>query len=155
MLEEGMLFPQFSLPSSQGDTVSDYSLGGDWAVVYFYPKDDTPGCTIEANAFSRLAPEFAALRIAVYGVSPDSIESHCAFTAGQKLTIPLLADTERVLSTACGAYGIKKSYGKEVMGIIRSTFLIDPFGKIRKVWKSVTVEGHAEKVLAMAKALKE
>ena len=155
MLEEGMLFPEFALPSSTGETITDETLSGNWAVVYFYPKDDTPGCTIEANGFSDLAADFAALNIAVYGVSPDTIESHCRFIAGQHLAIPLLADTERSLSTACGSYGIKKSYGKEVMGIIRSTFLIDPRGKIQKVWKSVTVDGHADKVLSMAKALME
>lgn len=150
----GDLAPAFSLASNGDGSLSSTSLEGKAYVLYFYPKDDTSGCTREAIDFSVLKPEFDALDIAVIGVSPDSIAKHDKFIAKHDLTIPLLSDEEK---TICNAYGVwveKSMYGRKYMGIERSTFLIDAQGKIVQVWRKVKVAGHADAVLTAARALK-
>jgi len=138
--------PSFDLESDQGKNVSTRSLAGERYVVYFYPRDDTPGCTVEAIEFTRQKPAFDALGVKVFGVSKDSIASHCKFRDKHALGIPLLADTGLSLHKAYGAYGEKTMYGKKVEGVIRSTFIVNG-GKIEKAWKSVKVAGHVDAVL--------
>jgi peroxiredoxin Q/BCP len=128
-------------------------LGGRWAVLYVYPKDNTPGCTTEAKEFTELLPEFEALGFQVIGVSRDSVESHRRFKERHGLGTKLLSDPEARLIKALGAWGKKKRYGKEYEGVIRSTFIFDPNGEI--VWKKINVraKGHAAKVLEEARKL--
>jgi peroxiredoxin Q/BCP len=116
-------------------------------ILYFYPKDNTPGCTLEARDFTCLALEFQKLGIQIVGVSKDSLESHKKFIVGQSLNIILLSDTDLVLHKAFGAYGEKNNYGKIIQGVIRSTFVLDSSGKILNGWKNVKATGHAEKIL--------
>jgi len=132
----------FSLKEFKGKTV----------VLYFYPKDNTPGCTTEACDFRDNMARLLKSGAVVLGVSPDSVKSHLNFRDKHGLTFPLLSDPERKVATAYGAYGEKKSYGKTSMGIIRSTFIIDPSQKVKDLWRGVKVAGHADAVL---KALKE
>ncbi len=153
MVKEGAVAPEFTLPSSEGGTLSLASLRGRPVVLYFYPRDNTPGCTKEACAFR---DERAALRragAAVVGVSPDSLTSHEKFRAAYKLNFPLLSDPDKKVAKAYGAFGKKVMYGREVQGMIRSTFLIDAEGIVRKVFPKVKVDGHAEKVLEALRAL--
>jgi len=147
MIEEGQKAPDFSLPSSEGGTVSLRDLRGKPVVLYFYPKDDTPGCTREACAFR---DDYAKLKkkAVLLGVSPDDVASHDRFRAKYKLPFPLLADTDKAVAKKYGAFGEKTMYGKKVVGMIRSTFLIDGAGVVRKVFPRVRVDGHSEKVLA-------
>ena len=151
-LAEGDLAPDFEL-STDGGGARLADLKGKPAVIYFYPKDDTSGCTAEAIAFNRLRYEFADAETVVIGVSPDSAASHDKFKLKHELQIALAADPER---SAIGAYGVwkeKSMYGRKYFGVERSTFLIDRDGRIAKVWRKVKVPGHAEDVLAAAKAL--
>lgn len=152
-LEVGAEVPSFSLDSDQGGTIASADLKGSPVVVYFYPKDDTPGCTKEACAFRDRGKEFEALGVKVLGVSPDDVASHAKFRDKYSLDFPLLADTDHAVAEAFGAWREKNMYGKKSMGIARSTFLIDAEGKIAKVWKSVKVDGHDEKVLEAVRAL--
>lgn len=152
-LEEGSEAPDFTLKTDDGSTISLSSLRGTPVVLYFYPRDDTPGCTKEACAFRDRSQELQALGAKVLGVSPDDVESHQKFRDKFELNFPLLADTEHQVAEAYGAWREKNMYGKKSMGIQRSTFLIDSEGKIRKVWKRVTVDGHDEQVLEALKAL--
>jgi thioredoxin-dependent peroxiredoxin len=145
--------PDFSLPTDGGGTLTPTGLGGKKAVLYFYPKDDTSGCTKEAQAFRDLADAFAATNALVVGVSRDSVASHDKFKAKHALPFPLVADEEGQLCTALGVWVQKSMYGKSYMGIERSTFLVDQSGVIRRVWRKVKVPGHAAEVLAAAQAL--
>ena len=146
--------PSFSLPATGGQTISLDDFKGKQAVVlYFYPKDDTPGCTKEACAFRDLGSQFAGVGAAILGVSTDPVNSHEAFAAKYSLGFPLLADTDAAVATAYGVYGPKSAYGKEYVGITRSTFVIDRDGILRKVYPKVQVEQHADEVLAFLKTL--
>ncbi len=144
MLKEGDPFPSFSLPDQNGNTVTNEDLNGQRSVVYFYPKDDTPGCTVEACEFRDLSPSYAGAR--VIGVSPDRPKSHTKFISKFNLNFTLLADIDHELSEACGVWIEKSLYGKSYMGVERSTFLLDENGKILKVWRKVTAQGHAQEV---------
>ena len=150
----GKSFPAFSLLDDQGGTVTNADLKGHWTVLYAYPKDNTPGCTTESCDFRDRHTAIKKLGARVYGISRDSVKSHTGFIAKQRLTFPLLSDPDAELLKPLGAFGKKLMYGKEVLGIIRSTFLVDPEGVIRFVWPKVSVKDHAEQVLAMLKELK-
>ncbi len=152
-LQEGQPAPDFKLPADDGKTVHLAKLKGSPVVIYFYPKDDTPGCTIEAIDFTRLAPEFAKAGATVIGISPDSVADHCAFRDKHKLGVTLAADEDKAVANAYGVWVEKKNYGKTYMGIERTTLLVDAKGRIAKVWRKVKVEGHAQKVLEAVKAL--
>jgi len=145
--------PDFALPTDGGGHVRLADLKGKAAVLYFYPKDDTSGCTAEAIAFSGLNPKFEAAGVAVVGVSPDSATSHEKFKKKHDLTVALAADPERAAIEAYGVWKEKSMYGRKYFGVERSTFLIDRRGRIAKIWRKVKVPGHAEEVLAAAKAL--
>ena len=150
-LEPGQKAPAFTLPNQDDKKIALADFSGMWVVLYFYPKDNTPGCTTEACDFSSGLKGFEKLNAKVLGVSPDSTESHRGFIAKQKLKITLLSDPDKKVLTKYGAWGVKKMYGKESVGVIRSTFLIDPKGKIAHAWYSVKATGHAEKVAAKLK----
>ena len=138
-----------SLPLALSDdstaTLDDYA--GKWLVLYFYPKDSTPGCTVEGNDFNALLPRFRKLGAEVLGVSRDSLKSHANFCAKQGLDFPLVSDAESKLCDAFGVIQPKKLYGREFIGIERSTFLVDPEGVVRAAWRKVKVPGHAADVL--------
>ncbi|MGL5036041.1 MAG: thioredoxin-dependent thiol peroxidase, partial [Microcystaceae cyanobacterium] len=136
-----------------GQTVNLQDFENHWLVLYFYPKDNTPGCATEAINFSQNQGEFEQLGIKIVGISPDSEKSHSKFIEKQKLTIQLLSDSDHQVAEAYGAWGLKKFMGKEFMGILRSTFLIDPQGNIAYVWPKVKVKDHALEVLNQAKKL--
>ena len=122
-------------------------MQGSWVVLYFYPKDNTPGCTTEALDFTAHLEEFQALGATVLGVSPDSVKKHQNFIAKKELKVTLLSDEEKEVCQAYGVWQLKKNYGREYMGVVRSTFLIDPDGIIRATWEKVRVKGHVEEVL--------
>jgi len=145
--------PDFSVPNKDGEirTLADYS--GKWLVLYAYPKDNTPGCTLEAMDFTRMRSEFESVGAIVVGVSPDSPKKHCNFTDKHDLSLELLSDEDHRLLEAYGAWSPKKLYGREFLGVVRSTFLIDPEGIVRKVWRKVKVTGHAAEVLQTIKDL--
>jgi len=153
MLQDGEIAPDFALPTDDGGTLKLSRLRGKPVVVYFYPKDDTSGCTIEAKDFSRLAPEFRKAGVEVVGVSPDSVESHQKFRGKHELTVRLAADADKVAALAYGVWAKKSMYGRSYMGIERSTFLIDRAGRLARSWRKVKVPGHAEEVLAAARAV--
>jgi peroxiredoxin Q/BCP len=145
--------PAFSLPANDNTTVSLAGLKGKTVVLYFYPKDDTPGCTVEARGFRDYSDELAQAGAVVLGVSPDGIDSHCKFIAKYDLSFRLLADTDHAVAERYGVWVEKSMYGKSYMGIQRATFLIDSNGKIHRTWPKVKPEGHAEEVLEAVKAL--
>jgi peroxiredoxin Q/BCP len=147
-------FPAFSLLDDQGTTVTQRDLLGRWTVLYAYPKDSTPGCTTESCDFRDNLARAQALGAQVYGISRDSLKSHQNFIAKQQLTFRLLSDPDCALLKPLGAFGKKVMYGKEVEGIIRSTFLIDPKGLLRHVWPKVSVKGHVQEVLDTLAKLK-
>ncbi len=150
-LQVGDKAPDFTLPDQDGKPVSLKDFAGKKLVLYFYPKDNTPGCTREACAFKENIAAFNRIKTAVLGVSPDSSASHIKFIAKYELNFPLLADTERAVSTAYGVFKEKLMYGKKVMGIERTTFIIDEKGRIEKIFPKVKVDGHIEQVLAALK----
>ena len=152
-LKEGAKAPAFKLPTDGGGTVALADFHGRKLALYFYPRANTPGCTREAIAFSRLREAFAKAGTAVLGVSGDPVAAQDTFKAEHKLKIPLASDETRKMLAAYGAWGKKSMYGKTFMGIKRTTFLIDASGKIARIWNNVKVDGHAEEVLAAAKAL--
>ena len=150
----GKPLPAFSLLDDQGASVTNADFKGHWTVLYAYPKDSTPGCTTEACDFRDRDAALKKLGAKIYGISRDAMKSHQNFIAKQSLTFPLLSDPDTELLKPLGAFGQKIMYGKEVLGIIRSTFLLDPDGVIRHVWPKVRVKDHADEVLATLKELK-
>jgi peroxiredoxin Q/BCP len=151
-LEAGAEAPSFSLPDQDGRTVSLDDFKGSKVIVYFYPKDDTPGCTTEACQFNDNLHGFQRAGVPVLGISRDDAASHRAFREKYGLQFPLLSDLDHQVMDAYGAWGEKTSYGKTTVGVIRSTFLIDQDGKVARAWYNVKADGHAEKILAEATA---
>ena len=152
-LESGATAPDFTLPADGGGTLSLKDLRGRTVILYFYPKDNTPGCTREACGFRDAHPDFSTLSAEVVGVSRDGVKSHDNFKAKFTLPFRLVADGD---GTLCAAYGVwveKSMYGRKYMGVERATFLIDKAGVIRNVWRKVKVKGHVEEVLAAVRAL--
>jgi peroxiredoxin Q/BCP len=152
-LDVGDAAPAFTLPGAGGETLSLAALAGRKVVLYFYPKDDTSGCTKEAMEFNALRGDFAAAGAVVIGMSPDSAKSHDKFRAKYELAFPLAADESKETLSAFGVWVEKSMYGRKYMGVERSTFLIGADGRIAKIWRKVKVPGHAEEVLAAARAL--
>ncbi|HXX69752.1 MAG TPA: peroxiredoxin [Polyangiaceae bacterium] len=144
--------PDFRLESDAGSAVSLEDFAGRWLVLYFYPRDSTPGCTREAQDFTRAVDQLRKLGAAVVGVSKDSVKSHCSFRDKIGIEFPLLSDPDLVVHRAYRAWGTKTMYGKKVEGTIRSTFLISPAGTIEHVWSSVKVDGHVADVVAILRA---
>lgn len=151
-LEEGQA-PAFTLPDSNGKKVSLASLKGKIVVLYFYPRDNTPGCTVEACAFRDAQPSLEQLGAVVLGISPDTPDSHVRFSEKYSLNFTLLADPDHAVAEKYGAWVEKNMYGKKCMGIQRSTFLIDGAGIVRRVWRKVKPEGHAGEVLESVRQL--
>jgi thioredoxin-dependent peroxiredoxin len=147
-LEVGAKAPQFALANQAGKTISLKDFSGERFVIYFYPADDTPGCTKEACQFNDGLAAFRTLGVKVIGVSPDGAEKHVAFRKKYGLTFDLLSDPDRSVMTSYGAYGEKMMYGKKVTGVIRSTFVVGPTGRVEHAWYGVRADGHADKVLA-------
>ena len=156
MLKEGQKAPDFCLkgldPEGKEGEFCLKDFRGEKLILYFYPKDDTPGCTTEACDFRDNLTALGSLGIKVVGVSPDSIDSHRKFREKYKLNFTLLSDPDHSVATKYGAYGEKKMYGKTKMGIIRSTFLIDEEGRLQKAWYNVKAKGHVEKILKELKS---
>lgn len=152
-LEKGDPAPLFSLPLDNGEIISLEQLRGNPVVLYFYPKDDTSGCTIEAIDFTTLLPKFTAANVRVFGISPDSIAKHCKFKSKHDLDVQLLSDEEKTVSEAYGVWVEKSMYGRKYMGVERTTFLIDKDGNIAEIWRKVKIPGHAESVLKTAEEL--
>lgn len=146
-LQIGDIAPNFSAPNCDGIEISLSDFLGKTILLYFYPKDNTPGCTIQAKDFSLLKEDFEALGCVILGISPDTPKSHKSFICKQNLSITLLSDPDKKIATSYGAYGKKLLYGKEVMGIKRSSFLIDANAKIAKTYYNVKAKDHAQKVL--------
>ena len=152
-VEEGKKAPDFSATTDSGKTLKLSDLRGKPVVLYFYPKDDTSGCTAEACGFRDSLPNFAKVKAAVIGVSKDSVERHDKFKRKYGLTFPLVSDENGKICEKYGTWVEKSLYGRKYMGIERATFLIDGAGKIARVWHKVKVPGHADEVLASVKAL--
>lgn len=153
MLNTGDIAPDFTLPQDGGADVTLSLLAPAPVVLYFYPKDSTPGCTTEALDFSALLPEFQTLGAHVFGVSKDSLKRHENFRSKQDLSVPLLSDAESDVCERYGTWGEKKNYGRTYMGITRTTFLIGADGKVARVWNKVKVKDHADEVLAATRDL--
>lgn len=149
----GTAAPDFELPASNGQTIRLKDLKGQNVVVYFYPKDDTPGCTVEACAFRDSHKDFRKYNTMVLGVSPDSVKSHDKFITKFNLPFPLLADESKKMAQDYGVWVEKSMYGKKYMGVARTTFVIDAKGKIARVFEKVKPEGHDKEVLEVLKAL--
>ena len=152
MLEIGDSAPEFCLPNQDEVEICLRDLVGKWVVLYFYPKDNTPGCTTEACDFTEALPYFEDLSAVVLGVSPDSPKKHRNFIEKKDLKITLLSDEEKEVCEKYGVWQLKKNYGREYMGVVRSTFLINPKGNIVAIWSKVRVKGHVE---AVSKKIKE
>ena len=155
IFKEGMKAPAFTLANQEGRKVNLGDFKGKKVVLYFYPKDNTPGCTIEGIEFTSVLPEFKKLGVEVIGVSPDSVKSHCSFIAKQKLGVVLLSDESKNVLQMYGVWAKKKFMGKEYMGVLRTTFLIDGKGKIAHIWRDVSVKGHAKEVLERVRGMKK
>ena len=153
MLQEGKKAPAFVLPNQSGEKVSLKDLQGKRVVLYFYPKDNTPGCTTEGLQFRDLYPKFKKAGAEIVGVSRDSLRSHENFKSKLELPFPLISDADEALCTLFGVIKMKKMYGKEVRGIERSTFLIDAEGVLRREWRGVKVPGHVDETLEAVQAL--
>ncbi len=143
----GQSAPEFTAPNRSGENVSLQDFRDRWLVLYFYPKDNTPGCTTQAIDFTAKLAEFRSLNTEIVGISPDSIVSHGKFITKHNLTIELLSDPEHQIADLYEVWQLKKFMGKEYMGIVRSTFLVNPTGKIAQIWSNVKVKNHAEAVL--------
>ncbi|MFO1142504.1 MAG: peroxiredoxin [Amaricoccus sp.] len=152
-IEAGQTVPAFSLPSDKGTSLGPADFAGRKLVLYFYPKDDTSGCTLEAIEFTARAADFDAADTAVLGISRDSVKSHCKFRDKHSLGIPLLSDENGTVTEACGVWVEKSMYGRKYMGIERATFLVGPQGTVARVWRNVKVPGHVEEVLAAAREI--
>lgn len=148
MLEAGDKAPDFDLPSDGQNRLALKTFRGSRVVLYFYPKDDTEGCTIEAREFSALIPAFERAGAVVIGISPDSPKSHEKFKCKHELELRLASDEEKTVATAYGVWVEKSMYGRKFMGVERATFLISPKGKIERIWRKVSAKGHAAEVLA-------
>ena len=148
MLNVGDTVPDFCLPNQDEEEICLRDIKGRWIVLYFYPKDNTPGCTTEACDFTAALPDFEGLNAIVLGVSPDSPKKHRNFIEKKDLKITLLADEEKELCNLFGCWQLKKNYGREYMGVVRSTFIIDPEGKVAAKWEKVRVKGHVDEVKA-------
>jgi len=153
MLKDGDMAPEFELPSDRGPGFRLSGQKGRSVVVFFYPKDDTSGCTLEAKDFSALLGDFEAAGAEVIGISPDSVASHARFRSKHDLSVRLVSDAERTAAQAYGVWVEKSLYGRKYMGVERSTFLIDGVGRITRSWRKVNVPGHAGEVLAAVRAL--
>lgn len=153
-IEEGDAAPAFTLLNDQGEKVKLSQFKGQYVVLYFYPRDDTPGCTREACSFRDQQPALQESGAVVLGISTDDVASHAKFRDKYSLNFPLLVDADHAIAEKYGAWREKNMYGKKSMGIQRCTFLIDPKGKVQKVWKRVKVDGHDQQVLDALKALK-
>ncbi|MEN2990803.1 thioredoxin-dependent thiol peroxidase [Tistrella sp. BH-R2-4] len=153
MIEEGAKAPAFTMPTDGGGEISLAALKGKRVVLYFYPRDDTPGCTKEACAFRDMHPDLQSLDAVVIGVSKDTTASHDKFKAKYELPFTLAADTDGAVCEAYGVWVEKNMYGRKSMGIERATVLIDETGTIRRIWRKVKVDGHAEAVKAAIEAL--
>ena len=153
MLTEGVKAPAFSLPRDGGTSVSLSDYSGRKLVIFFYPRADTPGCTKEAIDFTRLSGAFADSQTAVLGVSADPVKAQETFRDKHQLSIPLVSDEAHAMLKAYGVWGEKSMYGKTFLGIVRTTVLVDAKGKVAKIWRNVKVDGHADEVLAAARAL--
>jgi len=150
-LKIGNKAPDFKLPDADGETVSLKDYKDKWLILYFYPKDNTSGCTTEAIDFTGSLPEFKKLNTAVVGVSPDSCKSHQKFITKHDLAVTLLSDEEKSVMEKYGVWQLKKMYGKDYFGVVRTTLIIGPDGKIKHIWNSVKVTGHIEDVLGKLK----
>lgn len=153
MVEEGKKAPEIKLPDQDGEMVKLSGLKGGVVVLYFYPKDDTSGCTNQAKDFTAAADDFEAAGATVIGVSPDSVKSHDKFRNKHELTVQLLADEDKTAAEAYGVWVEKSMYGRKYMGVERSTFLIDAKGKVAQIWRKVKVKGHVDEVLAATREL--
>ena len=153
MIDVGDKAPDFLIPTDGGNTISLKELKGNKVILYFYPKDMTPGCTTEACGFRDAYPDFAIIDAKIIGVSKDSVERHNKFKDKYELPFILASDEEGEVCNAYGVWQEKKNYGKTYMGIVRSTFLINERGKIAAVWRNLRVKGHVQKVLEEAKKL--
>ncbi len=152
--EVGGKAPDFALSNQDGESVRLSDSSGKWMVVYFYPKDDTPGCTVEAIEFTELRKQFENENAVLLGVSPDTEAKHCKFIDKHKLSIDLLADIEKTMLSDYGVWQEKSMYGRTYMGVVRTTYLIDPKGNIAEVWTKVKAKGHAGAVLERLKEIK-
>lgn len=146
MLEINSKAPEFCLPNQDDVEICLRDLKGKWIVLYFYPKDNTPGCTTEACDFSEALPDFSDLNAVVLGVSADSTQKHRNFIDKKDLSVTLLSDEEKSMLQDYGVWQLKKNYGKEYMGIVRSTFIIDPKGVVKAAWEKVKVKEHVKEV---------
>lgn len=155
VLTVGRKAPAFSLKDQNGEKVALKDLAGQWAVLYFYPKDDTPGCTKEACQFTESIEAFTGMNARVFGISPDEEGSHQKFIDKFDLKVDLLCDPGHKMMEKYGAWGTKKMYGKEVVGVKRSTIIVDPDGKVAHIWASVRADGHAAKVREQLASLQE
>ena len=149
----GKKAPDFELPAADGSTFRLSEYKGKPVVLYFYPQDDTDGCTLENQEFSTLLPEYEKLGVIVAGISPDSVDSHCKFRDKFSLTVPLLADVGEKITKKYGLWQLKKLWGVEYMGLVRTSFLIDGKGKVAGIFKATRIRDHAAKVLEAARAL--
>ncbi len=154
-LEIGKKAPDFCLPDQNNKEVCLEDFRGKWVILYFYPKDNTSGCTREAIDFTEHLDEINSLNAVVLGVSPDSVKSHVRFREKHGLKVTLLSDPEHEVLETYGAWQLKKMYGREYYGVVRSTFLIDPEGKIAFIWPKVKVKGHVEAVIEKLKELQK
>ena len=153
LLQEGQPAPDFELPTDGGGSIRLSDLRGAMAVVYFYPKDDTPGCTIEANDFTRLKPDFDKIRATIIGISADPVSDHDQFKEKYSLDVTLAADEKHEAIDSYGVWVEKNRDGRTFMGIERATFLVDEDGNLARIWRSIDARGHAEDVLEAANAL--
>lgn len=155
MIEIGHDAPEFCIPNQDDVEICLRDIKGKWIVLYFYPKDNTPGCTTQACDFTTALPAFDELDATILGVSPDSPKKHRNFIEKKEIEFTLLADEEKTVCEAYGVWQLKKFMGKEYMGVVRSTFIIDPNGKIAKIWNKVRVKGHIQDVQDSLNELKK